>query len=138
MGEYFREPNNRIQAGFALHTGKLLAQYRDLTRSLLPTEKYEATLAVCALRALLTNCTELRKAMRRHQREFWDLPVPDIGIGHLGIRRSFVATNTFPCALTYFDFVEHLRNALSLFGLHSAYPLRHSEGTSYEAATFPM
>lgn len=113
MSEYFRELPHRIQAGFALHTGKLLVQYRGLTGSLLPTEKYEATLAVCALQAMLTNCTELQKAMRRHQRKFWDDPVPDIGIGHLGIRRSFVATNTFPGALSYFDFVEHLRNSLS-------------------------
>jgi hypothetical protein len=25
--EYFREPHNKIQAGFALHVGKLLTQY---------------------------------------------------------------------------------------------------------------
>lgn len=113
MSEYFRERNNRIQAGFALRTGKLLAQYRYLTGSLLPTEKYEATLAICAFQALLTNCYELICAMKHHQREFWSSSIPDIGIGHLGMRRSFVAMNTFPDALTYSEFVEHLRNALS-------------------------
>lgn len=113
MGEYFREPNNRIQAGFALHTGNLLAQYRNLTAELLPNQKYEATLAVCALQALLTNCTELMSSMRRHQRGFWSDPIPDIGQGHWGISRTFVATNTFPDELTYDKFITHLRNALS-------------------------
>lgn len=113
MGEYFREPNNRIQAGFALHTGNLLAQYRNLTADLLPTQKYEATLAICALQALLTNCTELMNSMKRHQHGFWTDPVPDIGQGYWGISRTFVATNTFPDELTYDRFITHLRNALS-------------------------
>ena len=111
MSEYFREPNNRIQAGFALHTGKLLAQYRNLTEKLLPTQKYEATLAVCTLQALLTNCTELMKAMKLDRRGFWHDSIPDIG--HWGIRRSFVITNSFPDELTYDKFITHLRNSLS-------------------------
>lgn len=113
MGEYFREPNNKIQAGFALHTGNLLAQYRNLTAELLSTQKYEATLAVCALQALLTNCTELMNSMKHHQLGFWHDPIPDIGQGHWNIRRSFVATNTFPEDITYDKFIKHLRNALS-------------------------
>ena len=32
--EYFKEPDSRIQAGMALHAGKLLAQYGDLTAHL--------------------------------------------------------------------------------------------------------
>ena len=113
MTEYFREPNNRIQAGFAQHTGKLLVQYRDLTVKLRPTHKYEATLAVCALQALLTNCTELMSSMQRDQRGFWSAPIPDIGQGHWGISSSFVVRNTFPDELTYEKFITHLRNALS-------------------------
>lgn len=113
MGEYFRESNNRIQAGFALHTGKLLMQYCNLTADLLPTQKYEATLAVCALQALLTNCTELMNSMKRHQHGFWTDPIPEIGKGHWGINRTFVETNTFPDELTYDKFITHLRNALS-------------------------
>ena len=112
MGEYFRESNNRIQAGFALNTGKLLVQYRSLTANLQPAQKYEATLTICALQALLTNCTELMGAMKRHQPGFWTDPITDIP-GHWGIRRSFVVSNTFPDELTYGDFITHLRNALS-------------------------
>jgi hypothetical protein len=111
--EYFRESTNIIQAGFALHTGKLLVQYRNLTENLRPTQKYEATLAVCALQALLTNCTELMSSMKKHQRGFWSDPIPEIGNGHWGISRSFVVTNTFLDDLTYEEFIKHLRNALS-------------------------
>jgi len=110
--EYYREPNNRIQAGFALHIGKLLAQYSSLTANLQYTQKYEATLAICALQALLTNCTELIKAMKLHDREFWSNPITDIP-GHWGIRPSFIVENNFPESLTYEKFIEHLRNALS-------------------------
>ncbi len=112
MGEYFRELNNRIQAGFALNTGKLLFQYRSLTANLPPTQKYEATLTICALQALLTNCTELMRAMKRNQPGFWTAPITDIP-GHWGIRRSFIVSNTFPDELTYGGFITHLRNALS-------------------------
>lgn len=110
--EYVREPGNKIQADFALHTGKLLVQYRALTANLKPTDKYDATLTVCALQSLLTNCTELMNAMKRHQREIWFGTIPDIP-SHWGIKRSFVVTNTFPSELTYDDFLTHLRNALS-------------------------
>ena len=111
MAEYFRQPRNRIQAGFAFHAGKLLVQYRNLTANLAPTDKFEATLAVCALQAILANCTELMSEMKRDQRGFWDDPINDIP-GHWGIRRSFVTKNNFPGELTYADFVTHLRNAL--------------------------
>jgi len=133
MGEYFREPNNRIQAGFALHTGNLLVQYRNLTAELLSTQKYEATLAVCALQALLTNCTELMSSMKLHQREFWHDPIPDIGQGHWGIKRSFVATNTFPDELTYDKFITHLRNALS----HPTSPDKASKHPTTGYTTLP-
>ncbi len=112
MGEYFRELNNRIQAGFALNTGKLLFQYRSLTANLPPTQKYEATLTICALQALLTTCTELMRAMKRNQPGFWTDPITDIP-GHWGIRRSFIVSNNFPAELTYGGFITHLRNALS-------------------------
>lgn len=112
MTEYFRDSNNRIQAGFALHTGKLLLQYRGVTANLPPNKKYEATLAICVAQALLTNCSELIKAMRSHQRGFWDDKVTDIP-GHWGIRHSFIQSNTFPGEVTHSQFVDHVRNALS-------------------------
>lgn len=112
MTEYYREPNNRIQAGFALHVGKLLAQYPALTANLQSTQKYEATLALCALQALLTNCSELIKAMKSNDKLLWSSPITDIP-AHWGIRRSFVIENNFPEVLTYEKFIEHLRNAMS-------------------------
>lgn len=110
--EYIREPDDKIQADFALNAGKLLAQYGVLTANLKPTEKYDATLTVCALQALLTNCTELMNTRNRQQREFWTDAIPVIP-RHWGIKLSFVVENTFPSDLTYGDFVTHLRNALS-------------------------
>ena len=65
--EYFKQPGNIIQAGFALRAGKLLAQYSSLTLTLPAHERYDATLAVCVLQSLLTNCTELLKAMKNKQ-----------------------------------------------------------------------
>jgi hypothetical protein len=69
-------------------------------------------MAVCALQALLTNCTELMSAMKHHQQGFWPDSITDIP-GHWGIKRSFVVSNTFPDELTYKKFITHLRNALS-------------------------
>ena len=112
MGEYFREDRYRIQAGFALNTGKLLAQYLRFTAELKPQEKYEATLTICALQALLTNCAELLKAMKRHHKTAWAEPVVDLP-RYFRIKRSFIITNTFGPDLTHEDFITHLRNALS-------------------------
>ncbi len=66
--EYFRQPENQIQAGFALRWGKLLAQYIDLRNALKPEERYDATLTVCVLQALLTTCSELRKTMENQRK----------------------------------------------------------------------
>lgn len=112
MSEYSR-PNDKIQAGFALHIGKLLTQYRNLTSNLPLDEKYEATLTLCALQALLTNCTELMSSMKKSKRLFWHEPITDIP-RHWGIRTSFVVKDTcLDEPLTYDIFITHLRNALS-------------------------
>jgi hypothetical protein len=109
--EYFREPHNKIQAGFALHVGKLLAQYISTFK--LPPDDYEATLLICVVQSLLTVCSELINATKKHRSELWSAPIHDVP-PWLGISRSFVKRDTFyPCELTHGRFIEHLRNAVS-------------------------
>ena len=109
--EYFREPHNKIQAGFALHVGKLLAQYGALARH--QRDNCEATLLICSLQSLLTICKELITATREHKKELWSAAVCDIP-GWLGITCRHIRKDTFhPCLLTYARFMEHLRNAVS-------------------------
>ncbi len=110
--EYFREPGNRIQADFALHAGTLLAQYCSLTATLRPQEKYEATLTVCVLQSLLTNCTELLGAMRRSQKTFFNEVITDVP-HPWGLMGSSITQNSFPGDVTLERVLEHVRNALS-------------------------
>ncbi len=98
--EYFREPGNLIQAGFALHAGKLMTHYGSLTATLRSQEKYDATLAVCVLQSLLTTCTELLSDMRAHQKPFFHELITDIP-HRWGLTRSFITRNTFPTARWY-------------------------------------
>lgn len=110
--EYFRESGNRIQAGFALNAGMLLAQYCSLTAKLPSQEKYEATLAVCVLQSLLTNCTELLLAMRNNQKQFFNEVIPDVR-PRWGLTSSFITQNSFPVDVTLERVLTHMRNALS-------------------------
>lgn len=112
--EYFRQPENQIQAGFALRSGKLLAQYINLRDELKPEERYDATLTVCVLQALLTTCSELRKTMEnQRKRDFRTVlaGTPD----RWGLCRDFIREDTFPQAEApkAGRVLDHLRNALS-------------------------
>lgn len=108
--EYFREACNRIQAGFALHVGKLITQYELLSKGY--DADYEATLLICTLHSLLTICKELINAMKQDKRELWLAPVHDVP-PWLGISRHFIRRDTFyPSELTYYRFIDHLRNAV--------------------------
>jgi hypothetical protein len=118
--EYFRQESSKIPAGFALNAGKLLLQYSAFSESLIPQERYDATLTICILQSLLTNCWELIESMKNHQKQKWLETVTDVP-GLFEIRRIYVKENTFssdPNKLTYEEFVGHLRNALS----HPTYP----------------
>lgn len=106
--EYYRQPNGKIQADFALRAGRLLSQYATLSASLQESERYEATLTVCILHSILTNCLELIGELKKHH---WDSPIKDVP-GLFGICRSFVVRNAFPGEVTYAKFIEHIRNAL--------------------------
>lgn len=132
--EDFRQENNRIQAGFALNAGKLLTQYSAYSESLGPKERYDATLTVCMLQALLTNCWQLIEAMKQNQKPLWLETVTDVP-GLFGIRRSYVKENTFSLdhTLTYSEFVEHLRNALS----HPTHPEKSPNLPSTGYTTLP-
>ena len=110
--EYFRQPNNKIQAGFALNAGNLLMQYRKMAKSLPEDSRYEATLAICVYQSLLTHCSELLASMSKHSKNVWSMPLPD-NSERWGIKREFVKSNTFPGPLTYERFINHVRNALS-------------------------
>lgn len=112
--EYFREPENQVQAGFALRAGKLLAQYRSRQGELQPEERYDATLTVCVLQALLSTCSELRKTMdKARKKDFRTVlgSAPD----QWGLRREYVREDTFPKADNpkAGRVLDHLRNALS-------------------------
>ncbi len=112
MTEYFRDPQNRIRAGFALHAGNLFVQYQRLSASIHPSERYEATLTLCILQSLLTQCAELIKQMSKIESFDWEQAVTDIPT-RWGLRRGFIKEDTNPETLTYRKFLEHLRNACS-------------------------
>jgi hypothetical protein len=118
--EYSRDERDRIQAGFASNAGELLEQYTMLSEGVSKSKPYDATLTICVLQSLLTNCCELIEAMKEKQRGMWLKNVADVP-GWFGIRHCHVKENTFssdPTKLTYSEFIEHLRNALS----HPTYP----------------
>jgi len=65
--EYFRDPQNQIQADIAHRLGVIANQYRTLSAP--AEEDYSVTLDVCILQNLLTTCTELRKSMLRNEKQ---------------------------------------------------------------------
>lgn len=52
------EVDNVNQAGFAMHAWRLLNQYEELTKDLDENERYDATLTLCVVQAMLTACIE--------------------------------------------------------------------------------
>jgi len=110
--EYSRELCS-IQGGLALRAGLLYLQYPNLVRkqSLPEDEQYDATLAVCVLQTLLTNCTELLKVVCDSNESQFLAPIseddgdwlPPDSVKLHDIER----TCTLKCAL------DHIRNALS-------------------------
>jgi hypothetical protein len=57
--EYIATPDGQIQADFARRIGQVLLHYEAGTAFGQPQDSYEATLTICLLQALLTNCVEL-------------------------------------------------------------------------------
>lgn len=59
MTEYIETPDGQIQADFARRVGQVLLHYEAGAALGQPQDSYEATLTICLLQALLTNCVEL-------------------------------------------------------------------------------
>lgn len=111
----YRDPENQIQAGFALRAGRLMEQYENALERLSSENQYDATLTICVLQALSANCLELLKAMESGQprlREQLAKPVTDVPLV-FGLRKDFVLLNKCLGEFTYKKFIEHIRNALS-------------------------
>lgn len=108
----YRRQENVIRAGFALHAWRLLKHYEQLTEELSPAGRYEATLTLCVLQSLLTNCWELwkylndKKASRvletLHRYTLSMLADPEVEV-----------TNSFSGQPDAKAVVVHIRNALS-------------------------
>ena len=57
--EFISTPDGQIQADFARRVGQVLLHYEAGASRGQPQDSYEATLTICLLQALLTNCVEL-------------------------------------------------------------------------------
>ncbi|HWT79722.1 MAG TPA: hypothetical protein VN648_13130, partial [Candidatus Methylomirabilis sp.] len=107
--EWFREPGNRKQAAFARHAGRALSDYLRLTAECLPERRDEASLTLCVLQALLTNCTELLSAMEDHQKQFFGRVISD-DRPTWGLRKAQIRRNSFPGEPTLANVLTHLRD----------------------------
>jgi hypothetical protein len=114
--EYQRQFDG-IQADFARRAAELLWQYEAMTSRVGADDdepRYEGTLTICVLQALLTQCTELLSSLESEDitREYFNHDV-----GHeahpWGLRQDFVTANSLPGSLTLKSLLTHLRNAVS-------------------------
>lgn len=125
---YFEKEENQLQAGLALRIGKLLKQYQTTQLQLDKKEQYDATLVICCLQTLLTNCKELLDATHHKNKKTFLKNVVDVPLNY-GLSDSFVVENTFLQDFTYYQFIKRLRNALS----HPAVSNKGLPSTGYEA-----
>lgn len=109
--EYERE-EGLIRSGFALHAWRLLKQYDALSRDLHPSQKYDATLTLCVLQSLLTNCYELYMYLDKKSPQV--LGALDGHVQALLADPKVEVASTFPGeVLSARKLIEHIRNALS-------------------------
>lgn len=66
--EYVETSDGQIQADFARRVGQVLLHYEAGMAHRRPLDGYEATLTICLLQALLTNCVELIKSKSKNDR----------------------------------------------------------------------
>ncbi len=117
----YQRQQNLIHAGFALHAWRLLKHYEALTKDLSPSQRYEATLTVCVLQSLVTNCWELYKYLGRKSPQV--LGAIDTFVEALLADPDVYVTNTVrggaPDAKAV---LVHLRNALSHPRMRETHP----------------
>jgi hypothetical protein len=104
-----------VRAGVALHAGRLLDQYAGLTRDLPPCLRHEATLTICVLQTLLTNCWELYKYLGRRKHSRVLSPIYDF-VDSLLQDQDVEVVSVFPGEVDELQpkaVIEHLRNAVS-------------------------
>ena len=101
-----------IQAGHAGNVGRLLQQYLQFANAQSAGERYEATLTICVLQSLLTQCSELLKYAQLSWLPDLREPLTDVP-NSLGLTSSVILKYTFPEPLTGAGLIEHVRNALS-------------------------
>lgn len=115
--QYYEDDKNKIQADIAHRLGKVSLQYSAFCLRLPSDEDFAATLDICILQNLLTNCIELLREMLNAEKKeeknrcFKILLEAD---PPWGLSKSMVEKNTFSTKdLSVEDFLRHLRNALS-------------------------
>ena len=101
-----------IQAGHAGNAGQLLRQYLEFSATQPERDRYEATLTICTLHSLLTQCAELLKYTQPRNLTDLQSPLSDTP-NCLGLTTSVVVQDTFPEPLTGAGLLGHLRDALS-------------------------
>lgn len=115
--EYVKTPDGQIQADFARRVGRVLLHYEAGISHAAPQDSYEATLTICLLQTLLTNCVELIKAKKKRDSSGLAaiasktiVEAPDL----FGLSPTCI-THQWPSEreLTYREILQCLRNALS-------------------------
>lgn len=125
--EYRRTADGQIQVDFCRRVGHLLLQYEKLSGDLPQEQRYESTLTLCLLQALLTNTVEKMRSDPKKKNEWGKLANQLISEEPplLGLDPNCVQV-VLPSKriLSYGDIIECLRNALS-------HPVPQSNSTYY-------
>lgn len=114
--EYIRTADGQIQVDFCRRVGQLLLQYEKFSGGLPQEQRYESTLTLCLLQALLTNTVEKMRSDPKKKNEWGKLANRLISEepALLGLEPHCVEETWPPNrALRYRDIIECLRNALS-------------------------
>lgn len=115
--EYERTPDGQMQADFARRIGRIAEQYERLCTAIPLEERYDATLLLTLLQALLTNCAELLN----HKPEQKNPALKQLSSRNLGQdptllgfqRTSVVEQWPSSRSLTYRELLECMRHAMS-------------------------